>query len=541
MLKKIFIQEFYLQKHLAAPLLKEREEYLKLYFFENANRSYLQRIAEETLRIVELLCLKDDEKNFITLTQIEVAAEKYGKLRASHPRKQKYSISGKRRFIARAKSWLKYCNRLELLKEDSVPIFNELFEKVHTRKIMSTAPLLKERVEYLEYWKKQGAKRSTLKIYAEYELHIIKYLSLEVSRSISMQEIYAAAKLWSKDERAYGRFTNYSKCAERRFIIYSKKWLTYMNCLKTETGIYPFYEESRNYLNYLLYVKGYSSVTIKTRENVLGIFFNKLILQNPQCNKLLKIKLIYIDNTIKRLREENKWARSTISSNLSILRNFFEYAEHQEWCKKGLSTYIKTPRIYCGEDFPYAPKWDDMKRAVQYYESDTPSDIRNYAIMQLLVVYGIRRSEVANMKIKDIDWKKEQLYLNRAKGGKPQIFPLVKSVGDAILHYLKRSRKNESLSEYLFLCANAPYRKISPSAVSALVRQSLISLGIDLKHYGPHSLRHGCATHLINSGFTMKEISDHLGHQHLDTTCIYAKVNLLNLRKVADLNWEGIL
>lgn len=272
MLKKIFTQEFYLQKHLTALLLKEREEYLKSHFFENANRSYLQRIAEETLRIVELLCLKDEEKNIITLTQIEVAAEKYGKLRYGRSRKQKYSISGKRRFIARAKSWLKYCNRLELLKEDLVPIFNELFEKAHTRKIMSTAPLLKERVEYLEYWKEQGAKRNTLKIYAEYELHIIKYLSLEMPRSISMREIYVAAKLWSKNERAYGRFTNYSKCAERRFVIYSKKWLAYMNCLTTKTDIYLFYEESQNYLNYLLYVKGYSPLTIKARE-CSGDFF----------------------------------------------------------------------------------------------------------------------------------------------------------------------------------------------------------------------------------------------------------------------------
>lgn len=116
-----------------------------------------------------------------------------------------------------------------------------------------------------------------------------------------------------------------------------------------------------------------------------------------------------------------------------------------------MSIHIKTPRIYCEEDLPYAPKWDDMKRAVQYYESDTPSAIRNYAIMQLLVGYGIRRSEVVNMKIKDIDWKKEQLYLNRAKGGKPQIFPLVKSVGDAILHYLKKSRKMR-VSPNIFSC-----------------------------------------------------------------------------------------
>ncbi|MDR1338958.1 MAG: tyrosine-type recombinase/integrase [Prevotellaceae bacterium] len=62
-----------------------------------------------------------------------------------------------------------------------------------------------------------------------------------------------------------------------------------------------------------------------------------------------------------------------------------------------------------------------------------------------------------------------------------------------------------------------------------------------MRHYGPHSLRHGCATRLINLGFSLKEVADQLGHQQLDTTRIYAKVDINNLRKVADMNWEGIL
>ncbi len=64
---------------------------------------------------------------------------------------------------------------------------------------------------------------------------------------------------------------------------------------------------------------------------------------------------------------------------------------------------------------------------------------------------------------------------------------------------------------------------------------------LNIKHRGPHTLRHSCATHLVNSGHSMKEVADLLGHQMLDTTRIYAKVDMVGLRKVADMEWEGLL
>ena len=64
---------------------------------------------------------------------------------------------------------------------------------------------------------------------------------------------------------------------------------------------------------------------------------------------------------------------------------------------------------------------------------------------------------------------------------------------------------------------------------------------MNIRHRGPHSFRHGCATHLINTGYSLKEIADLLGHMRLDTTRIYAKVDMVSLREVADMNWEELL
>ena len=64
---------------------------------------------------------------------------------------------------------------------------------------------------------------------------------------------------------------------------------------------------------------------------------------------------------------------------------------------------------------------------------------------------------------------------------------------------------------------------------------------MSLPHYGPHSLRHACATHLLSEGLSLKEIGDYLGHQHTDATRLYAKVDLTGLRQVGDFDMGGLL
>jgi site-specific recombinase XerD len=73
------------------------------------------------------------------------------------------------------------------------------------------------------------------------------------------------------------------------------------------------------------------------------------------------------------------------------------------------------------------------------------------------------------------------------------------------------------------------------------VSQSYGKTDTGIRHKGGHSLRHACASRIINTGGTLKDVSDLLGHKQFDTTRTYAKIDLVNLRKVADLKWEGLL
>ena len=140
-----------------------------------------------------------------------------------------------------------------------------------------------------------------------------------------------------------------------------------------------------------------------------------------------------------------------------------------------------------------------------------------------------------------LNWHDETIYLKRAKGAKPQVFPLVKAVGDAILKYLTHVRPTKINLRSVFICMKAPYRPLTSSAVYPIVSKYVTPLNLQIKHHGPHALRHACATHLINIGVSLKEISDYLGHQGLETTRIYSKVDLTNLRKIAEFDLGGLL
>jgi len=130
-----------------------------------------------------------------------------------------------------------------------------------------------------------------------------------------------------------------------------------------------------------------------------------------------------------------------------------------------------------------------------------------------------------------VDWANEKLRLRRLKNKRIQEFPLTAEVGNAILKYLQNVRPRSS-SRFLFLTLRKPHRPMRGRSASSTVALYVGALG-PLPHYGPHSLRHACASHLLDEGFSIKEIGDHLGHRSPRSTQIYAKVERKKLAQVA--------
>ena len=111
----------------------------------------------------------------------------------------------------------------------------------------------------------------------------------------------------------------------------------------------------------------------------------------------------------------------------------------------------------------------------------------------------------------------------------------------AILRYLKEVRQRTAVREVFLARCHAPVRPLRRSTLYLIVSRRLRVVSPSLPRFGPHALRHACATHLLQEGLSLKEIGDHLGHRHPDTTRAYAKVDLAGLRQVGDFDIGGVL
>ena len=533
MLEQIIIRKPFLKKHLAAPLLKERESFLTMKSKEGLSRLTLMGWAGYSLKFIQYFNLHDGEKRIVSLDDVVEAARQWSSPIPDHyhSRKRHDCPSSRIKFIEMAVDFLLYVGLLDSRYQDD--IVNYLAERKWHRVRLIAAPFYKERMSFLMDCKSKGFKRQTLQLYAQYQLHLIEYLDLKTFRIVTNEEISNAAKKWQNLEdkgshKKKGTKSNYSF-----FIYFANMWLKELHMLP-ESGS-PSISDIRinEYLNHLAY-RRYSHAYIKGRRYILTYFYKIIEKENQEHPLTLEDIDKYIEYyTINQVQ------RNTLKEYLCCIRVYLRYAVEKGWCIADLDKALITPKVYSEENLPSFLPWDKVQKLLQTVKEQTgKSASRDYAIFMLLAMYGLRCSEVANLKLSDIDWRKEQIYIKRAKNCRPQILPLLHNVGEAIIDYLKNGRPNEVDSDSLFFCAPAPIRPISCNAIASVVYRYLKYSGINIKHKGPHSLRHSHATFLINEGQTLKDVGDLLGHKSMEATRVYAKVDLNSLRDVSNINWE---
>ncbi len=159
---------------------------------------------------------------------------------------------------------------------------------------------------------------------------------------------------------------------------------------------------------------------------------------------------------------------------------------------------------------------------------------RDYALILLLLRLGLRRGEVARLTLDDIDWRAGELVIH-GKGGREDRLPLAADVGAAITAYLQRGRPASDRRE-VFLGARAPYAPIASGTVASTVRRACRRAGIP--EVGSHRLRHTTACEMVAAGVPIVRIAQVLRHRSLQSTAIYARVDVEQLRRLA-APWPG--
>ena len=213
---------------------------------------------------------------------------------------------------------------------------------------------------------------------------------------------------------------------------------------------------------------------------------------------------------------------------VTALRSLLRYL-HLEGKAPDLVAAVPAVAGWRGGLLPRGLEWQQVARMLAACDRGTVVGRRNYAMLMLLARLGMRGCEVAALELEDLDWRRGELII-RGKGDRQERLPLPSDVGEAVSMYLLQGRPWVE-SRRLFVSVQAPFGALSSSAVQAAVSNACDRAG--MARFAAHRLRHTVATEMLRAGASLPDVAQILRHRSLSTTAIYAKVDRVALRELA--------
>ena len=414
-------------------------------------------------------------------------------------------------------------------------MFETLFKYPRIVARHRTGPAAESRERFLKHCVSQGLAGATLLRHARELLVIAERIDITIGERIGTPAIEAAADRWAHEQHDRHR-VQALQWSRKLFVQTATNWLHFLGRLdEPQPKSALFADRLAGFAAYQRDERGLSPATIRGQGWRVEKFLSSL---GEQIRSFDEVCLEDVD-TLLADNGKRGWGRVSVSTSARGLRAFFRHAAARGWCSASIGAGIDGPRPFQHEGLPIGPSWTDVQRLIASTGGESVRDIRDRAILMLLATYGFRSGEVANLCLENLNWESEIISISRPKQRRAQEYPLVSQVGAAILRYLQQVRPRCARRE-VFLTHKAPFRQLSQGALYRLVSTRLGALGIQVPRRGPHCLRHACAGRLVAEGFSLKEIGDHLGHRSAEATRIYAKVDLIGLREVADFDLRGL-
>ena len=228
-------------------------------------------------------------------------------------------------------------------------------------------------------------------------------------------------------------------------------------------------------------------------------------------------------------------AASSAGLAATCLRRFLRYCVAHSRCVPALVEAVPKVPTWRMTRLPrYLPS-EDVERVITCAGQAGPA-LRNRALVLLLARLGLRSHEVVRLRLGDIDWTSGRLRVV-GKGGREAQLPLPQDAGDAVLSYLRTERPPAS-TDVVFLSSRAPIGPLRTAGLRDVVARAIERAAVQAPSRGPHLQRHSLATRWLRDGAALDSIGAVLRHRHVDTTALYAKVDVVQLRQVAQ-PWPG--
>jgi site-specific recombinase XerD len=284
------------------------------------------------------------------------------------------------------------------------------------------------------------------------------------------------------------------------------------------------------YREHLEHVRGLAPSTVRRHGAVAGDFLH-FLRYDGNAGRLTQVQAADLETFVGEASA--RVGRITMQKVVAILRCFLRFLAVCGETPAGLDQYLDSPRHHRGERLVRALPWNHVLSLLHAIDRSNVKGCRDYAILLLIATYGLRVSEIASLAIDDIQWRARVVRVPRPKVGTPLALPLTDEVAAALVAYL-RHRSGEPGERRLFLRVRAPRGPVRSTAVSDVFDVWAARAGVHVPGLGgPHCLRHALAMHLLRQGAPLKTIGDLLGHRSAESTGIYLRLQVEDLRDVA--------
>ena len=226
--------------------------------------------------------------------------------------------------------------------------------------------------------------------------------------------------------------------------------------------------------------------------------------------------------------EEGGLAAATVSRNIASIKTFYHFLMQEGIVTKDLSEKLKAPKIE--KKMPEIMTPDEVVKLLEQPQGNSPKEIRDKAMLELLYATGIRVTELISLKTSDVNMQMD--FIICKEGNKERVIPFGGAAKTALKKYLSSTRETmikDKKSNILF--ANCSGQPMSRQGFWKLIKY--YAKRADIKaDITPHTLRHSFAAHLVENGADLKSVQEMLGHSDISTTQIYANLNHNHIREV---------
>lgn len=234
-----------------------------------------------------------------------------------------------------------------------------------------------------------------------------------------------------------------------------------------------------------------------------------------------------LDNYVANLEKQN-FKAATISRNIASIKAFYHYLVKEGIVTEDVSEDLKAPKIE--KKIPEILTTDEVIRLLNQPKGDSPKEIRDKAMLELLYATGIRVTELITLKVSDLNM--QMGYIVCRDSNKERIIPFGREAKTALIKYLDKTRATMlENSEDDLLFSNCSGQSMSRQGFWKLIKYYAKKADIQ-SDITPHTLRHSFAAHLVENGADLRSVQEMLGHSDISTTQIYANMNHNHIREV---------